>query len=134
MGAYAAVLAALENKEIVALALDSLYPDGATHLDRLVRERVPPALGGVVRAVHLLYYPYFGGGLQGFSALSRLHELAGRNILLIAGADSPERAGEERDLYDALPEVPGGDKNLLQLKTSGVSGLYAEDRKKYDET
>ena len=134
MGAYAAVLAALEDKSLAALALDSLYPDVPTHLDRLVREKVPPALDRVVPAVHLLYDSYLGKRLQGFSVRGRVHDLAGRNILFIAGADSPERAQEERDLYDALPEGPEGDKNLLQLKVSGVSGLYAEDRKKYDET
>src|SRR5207249_9000031 len=44
MGAYAGTLAALESPIIVALALDSLYPDVNAQLDRLARARSPPVL------------------------------------------------------------------------------------------
>src|SRR5436309_12038738 len=58
MGAYAGALAALDNPAIVALALDSLYPDVGTQLDRLVQEKIPPALHGLMPALHAAYKPY----------------------------------------------------------------------------
>src|SRR2546425_4680126 len=51
MGAYAGAMAALDDPAIVALALDSLYPDVDTQLDRLVRAKVPPALHFLVPAL-----------------------------------------------------------------------------------
>jgi pimeloyl-ACP methyl ester carboxylesterase len=133
MGAYAAALAAVENKEISALALDSLYPDVTTQLDRMVRERIPPALEPLVRLIRLFYEPYFAFKLKRFSVAGSIGDLAGRNLLFIAGSDVPERFQEEQALYASIPEVPSGDKNFLEMKASGISGLYGEDKKKYDQ-
>lgn len=133
MGAYAASLAALESQGIAALALDGLYPDVPAQLDRLVGARVPPALRFLVPVIRLSYNPYFAFQLDRRSLAGSLEALAGRNILFIAGMDSPERHAEEKALYAALPESPSADKNFLELKASVVSGLYADDKKKYDE-
>ena len=43
------------------------------------------------------------------------------------------RYAEEKALYAAIPEGPQGGKNLLELKASVVTGLYAEDKKTYDQ-
>ena len=59
--------------------------------------------------------------------------LTGRNVLLIVATDSPDRYNEEKALYALLPEGPQGGKNLLELKASVVTGLYAEDKKTYDQ-
>jgi uncharacterized protein len=133
MGAYAAALAAVESDEIVALALDSLYPDVPAELDRLVRSRVPPALHFLMPALRALYEPYFMFKLGRFSVARSLDRLAGRNVLFIAALDSPDRYREEKALYAALPENPRGDKNFLELRASFIGGLYAEDKKKYDQ-
>lgn len=133
MGAYAAALAAAETPDIVALALDALYPDVPAQLDRMVRRQVPPALHVVVPMLRILYNPYFAFGLtRGNSVSGIIDRLSGRNILFIATSDAPERDAEVRTLYAALPDNPSGDKNLLELNVSGGSGLYAEDKKKYD--
>ncbi len=133
MGAYAGVLAAAENREVVALALDSIYPDVPAQLDRLVRERIPPALRGLVPAIRLFYEPYFSFKLKRYQVSSLMGDLAGRNLLFIAGADAPERFAEAQAVYASFPEGPGGDKNFLELKASVITGLYSEDKKKYDE-
>ncbi len=133
MGAYAASLAALENKEIAALALDSLYPSVEAEVDRRVREQVPPALRSALPIVHLFYNPYFSFNLGKFNLGRLMRDLAGRNILFIASAELQERYAETRALYASMPEEAGGDKNFLELKASVVTGLYAEDKKKYDD-
>jgi pimeloyl-ACP methyl ester carboxylesterase len=133
MGAYAAVLAAAENREIVALALDSVYPDVPSQLDRLVRDRIPPALRGLVPAIRLFYEPYFSFKLKRYEVSSRVGDLAGRNVLFIAGADTPERFTEAQAVYASLPDSPGGDKNFLELKASVITGLYSQDKKTYDQ-
>ena len=133
MGAYAAVLASLEDRTIVALALDSLYPDIGSQLDRLVRARIPPALHSLLPAVRLAYEPYLSFKPKRFALTASLNDLAARNLLFIAGADIPERVQEEKALYASLPDSPAGDKNFLELSASGISGLYAGDKKKYDQ-
>ncbi|MFQ5878460.1 MAG: alpha/beta hydrolase [Acidobacteriota bacterium] len=133
MGAYAAALAALEEEAIAALALDSSYPDVAVELDRLARDRLPPALGPLVSPLRVLYNPYMRFGLRAHSLAASIGDLADRDILFIAAAEPPERFSEQRSLYAALPESPGGRKDFLALGASALTGLYAEDRKRYDE-
>ncbi|HYS05807.1 MAG TPA: alpha/beta fold hydrolase [Candidatus Dormibacteraeota bacterium] len=134
MGAYAGTLAAIDSPEIVALALDSLYPDVTSQLERLVRARIPPPLSFVMPVLHQIYRPYLALRPPGNTSLSTsLGALSGRNVLLIVAIDSPERYNEEKALYAALPEGPQGGKSLLELKASVVTGLYAEDKKTYDQ-
>jgi pimeloyl-ACP methyl ester carboxylesterase len=134
MGAYSLALAAGEAPQLRALALDSLYPDVATQADRLARQNLPPALHVVVPALHLLYNPFFRRRLERFAVKDRLAGLAGRSLLLIAASETPDRFEEQKRLYEALPEGPEGAKNLLELRRSGLGGLYAEDRTRYDRT
>jgi pimeloyl-ACP methyl ester carboxylesterase len=134
MGAYALALAALETPEFKALALDSIGPDIPTEVDRRLLEKLPPALAPVVPALHFLYNPYFRAHVEMYSVRDRLIGLEGRNLLFIGGSESPEQFDQERLLYEALPEGPDGGKNLLELRRSGMGGLYADDRRKYDET
>ena len=133
MGAYAVARAALDDPAIVALALDSLYPDVATQLDRLGRSRVPPALRFLVPALGLIYKPVFSFRTSGAVLAGSLDRLVGRNVLLIAAADPPDRFSEQKALYEAIPEGPQGSRNFLELKASVVTGLYAEDKKAYDD-
>jgi alpha-beta hydrolase superfamily lysophospholipase len=133
MGAYAGALAAVESDAIVSLALDSVYPDVATQLDRLVRARVPPALHTLLPAFRPVYHAIFGSGLRRFALADRLGQLTGRNVLFIASTEPPDRFEEEKALYAALPESASADKNFLELGASGITGLYAEDKKKYDQ-
>ncbi len=134
MGAYAGILAAREDPRIVALALDSLYPDVGTQMDRLVRAKIPPTLRFILPALDLIYRPYLALRAKDSISLSTiLGDLTGRNVLLIAATDPPDRYEEEKALYAALPERPPGGKNLLMLKASAVTGLYAEDKKVYDQ-
>jgi len=133
MGAYAASLAAVESKEIVALALDSLYPDVATEVDRRVKAAMPPALHPLLPLVRLFYGPYFSFKLKTFSVARLMSDLAGRNLLFIASAEPSDRHDEVKGLYASLPQASAGDANFLELRASVVSGLYAEDKQKYDE-
>lgn len=133
MGAYAAALASLENKSISSLVLDSLYPAVETQMDRLVQERVPPALRSLMPVVRLFYEPYFAFKLKKLSLRGSIGDLASRDVLFIAGSDIPERFEEEKALYASIPDSPAGDRNFLEMKASAVSGLYAQDKKAYDQ-
>jgi uncharacterized protein len=135
MGAYAGTLAAIESPEIVALALDSLYPDVETQMDRLLKTKIPPVLSFIMPALHVVYKPYLAMRPPGSTSLATsLGGLTGRNVLLIVATDPPDVYQEEKALYAALPEGPGGGgKNLLELKASATTGLYAEDKKTYDQ-
>src|SRR5206468_5895925 len=83
---------------------------------------------------HLAYRPYLALRPAGSTSLTAaLGGLTGRNVLLIVATDSPDRYNEQKALYAALPEGPEGGKNLLELKASVVTGLYAEDKKTYDQ-
>ena len=133
MGAYAGAQAALDNSTIVALALDSLYPDVASQVDRLGRASIPPALHFLMPVLRAAYKPLLALRSSGVTLAGSLSRLADRNILLIAASDPPERFMEQKALYEAIPEGPQGGKNFLQLKASVVTGLYAEDKKTYDD-
>jgi uncharacterized protein len=133
MGGYAAVLAAAENREIQALVLDDLYGEVRTRLEGLLRDRLPPLLHFMVASLRPLYGPYFGSSLTRFSAARALPGLGDRDVLFIVRAASTERQQEGMALYAALPEGVAGEKNLLQLTASVREGVYADERKAYDE-
>jgi len=134
MGAYAGALAAVDSPLIVALALDSLYPDVTTQMDRLLQTRIPPALSFIMPALHVVYAPYLAMRPRSATSLSSaLGALGTKDVLLIVATDAPDRYAEEKTLYASIPEGPRGGKNLLELKASVVTGLYAEDKKTYDQ-
>jgi alpha-beta hydrolase superfamily lysophospholipase len=132
MGAYAIALAASEREELAVIALDALSPDVPAEIDRRLRQRLPLPIRPLVPAARLLYNLYFLAPLGRHAVADRLDDLATKSVLLIAGADSPERRAEERALYEALPESPQGSRNLLELESSGVGELYAANRQDYD--
>ena len=133
MGGYAAVLAAAENQEIDALALDDLYGEVGTRLEAMLRDRVPPPLHFMVTWLRPLYGPYFGFRLTRFSVARALAGLRDRDVLFIVRSASADRYREGKALYAALPESVSGDKNLLELRSSVREGVYADEKKEYDE-
>ncbi len=133
MGAYAAVLAAQERKQVVALALDSLYPDIGAYLDRLLFKGVPRSASSLTGYASLFYGPYFQWKVQRGEVAQTIPRLSDRNLLFVAGDSRPQTVEEGKALYASLPESELADKNLLLLGSSGVSGLYAEDKRKYEE-
>jgi hypothetical protein len=132
MGAYALAVAALESPELRVVALDSLYADVSTETDRLLAERLPPPFNAVVPVARLLYDPFFRCRLADVSLRRRIQALAGKDLLIIAPSESPDRLAEARLLYEAVPEAPDGGRSLLVLGRSGLAGLYAGDRMRYD--
>ncbi len=132
-GAYAAALAALEREEIRVLALDSIYPDVATQLDRMIGDRLPPALQRVVPLVRLFYNPYLSLSTERFAMNASIGALADRNLLFIAAVRTPERFREQQELYGAVPDDPAGESSFIEMEASGVTGLYGDERKTYDE-
>jgi pimeloyl-ACP methyl ester carboxylesterase len=133
MGGYAAVLAAIENRQIDTLALDDLYGEVGIRFEELLRDRVPPPLHFLVAALRPFYGLYFGLLLDRFSVARSLPGLADRDFLFIVRADPPDRYLEGKALYAALPESVAGDRNLLALRTSASNGLYADEKREYDE-
>jgi len=132
MGAYALAAAALESPELRVVALDSLYADVPTETDRLLAERLPPPFNALVRVARLLYGPFFRCRLEDVSLRRRIQALAGKDLLIIAPSESPDRLAEARLLYEAVPEAVDGGRSLLVLGRSGLAGLYAGDRMRYD--
>ena len=133
MGAYAAVLAAAERKEVVALALDSLYPDVPTYLDRTLFRGVPESASNVTRYASFFYGPYFQWRIPKGAAARGVSALSDRNLLFIASDERPGSVDAAEAFYGSLPESGQVDKNLLQLRRSGLSDVYEEDRRKYEE-
>jgi len=133
MGAYAAVLAAQERKEVVALALDSLYPDVETYLDQALFKGVPRSASTLTGYASFFYGPYFQWKVQRGEVAQAIPRLSDRNLLFVAGDSKPRSVEEGKVLYASVPESDLADRNLLLLGSSGVAGLYAEDKRKYEE-
>ena len=133
MGAYAAVLAAQERKEVVALALDSLYPDVGTYLDQVLFKGVPRSATRVTGYASVFYGPYFQWKVRRGEVAQAIPRLSDRNLLFVAGDSRPVTVEAGKELYASVPESELADKNLLLLGSSGVSGLYAEDKRRYEE-
>ena len=130
MGAYAGVLAARERPEIVALALDSPYPDVRTLLARAIPASpswqhwlaMPPAM---------LFDLRFRASDREESAAAALPALSDRDILFIVAQGAPD-APAVHELYARSPEGRLGDKNLLELPGSRLGGLYGDQKQAYD--
>jgi len=133
MGAYAALQAAAERKEVVALALDSIYPDVASYLDGALFKGVPTSASHVTAYASYFYGPYFQWKISKSTVARLLPSLADRNFLFVVSAASPQSDQQGKELYAALPEGGQADKNLLELQRSGLSQVYGEDKRKYSE-
>ena len=133
MGAYAAVLAVAERKEVTALVLDSLYPDIPTYLNEVLFRGLPQAASRAGRYASFFYGPYFQWKINRGAAAQAVTTLSDRNLLFIVRGARPESVAEGKDLYASVPEGAQADKNLLELENGGASNLYAEDRRKYEE-
>lgn len=133
MGAYAAVLAVAERKEVTALALDSLYPDIPTYLNEALYRGLPPAASRAGRYASFFYGPYFQWKIYRGAAAQAVTTLSDRNLLFIVRGAHPLSVSEGKEMYASVPESAQADKNLLELEGGGTSDLYAEDRRKYEE-
>ncbi len=133
MGAYAGLLAATERKEVVALALDSLYPDVDGYLNQVLFKGLPPATSNVTSYASVFYAPYFQWKISKGTMARTLPQMSDRNFMFVISASKPESANTGRQLYASLPEGGQADKNLLELRESGLSKIYDEDRRKYSE-
>lgn len=133
MGAYALAVAALEEPVLQVMALDGLYADVQSEADRLLAARLPPPFRALVPVARLLYDPFFRCRLEDVSLRRNVKALAGKDLLIIAPTESPDRLSQAHLLYEAVPEAADGGRSLLILGRSGVAGLYAEDRMRYDK-
>jgi pimeloyl-ACP methyl ester carboxylesterase len=133
MGAYAGLLAAAERKEVVALALDSLYPDVTGYLDEVLFKGLPASTSRFTGYASVFYAPYFQWKIARGAAANTLPLLADRNFLFVISSSLPASVEAVKALYASFPEGGLADKNLLELQGSGLSGLYDEDRRKYAE-
>jgi len=133
MGAYAAVLGARERKEVVALALDSLYPDVGTYLDQVLFKGVPRSAKPVTGYASVFYGPCFQWKVRRGEVAQAVSLLSDRNLLFVAGDSRPVTVEAGKEFYASVPESEIADKNLLLLGSSGMSGLYAEDKRRYEE-
>ena len=133
MGAYAGLLAAAERKEVVALALDSPYPDVDGYLDQVLFKGLPPATSKVTNYASVFYAPYFQWKISKATLAQTLPLMSDRNFLFVVSTAKPESARTGKELYASLPEGGQADKNLLELQRSGLSEIYDEDKRKYSE-
>jgi hypothetical protein len=133
MGAYALAAASIETPELRVVALDSVYPDVPSEVDRRLRALLPPPFAPLVPVARLLYDPYFRCRLEDVSLRRRANALAGKDVLIIAPSETPDLLADARLLYESVPEVADGGRSLLVMRRSGLAGLYAEDRVRYDQ-
>jgi len=133
MGAYAGLLAAAERKEVVALALDSLYPDVDGYLNQVLFKGLPPATSKLTGFASVFYAPYFEWRISKATMAHTLPLMSDRNFLFVVSNSKPESARTGKELYASLPEGGQADKNLLELQKSGLSEIYDEDKRKYSE-
>ncbi|MEW5807152.1 MAG: hypothetical protein AB1756_07395 [Acidobacteriota bacterium] len=133
MGAYAAVLAACERKNIRAIAMDSLYPDLKYYFTRKLFG--DSEFGGkYLSPIPLfLYSIYFGTEPSAQKASSKLRTLQDRDLLFIVGMGDRKMMNSTRAIYGSLRETIDSEKNLIELPSSESAELYGEDKKNYDE-
>lgn len=133
MGAHAAVLAAGDRSELRALVLDGLYPDAAYPL---ARKAYPGWRFGIE---HLDFLPravftvFNRTRIGEHRAADVLPALGDRDILLLAPAGDRGLAAQMQAMYEALPEHPDADGNLVFTKATFGQGLYGEELSRYQD-
>jgi hypothetical protein len=91
MGAIAAIAAAARDKDIKAIALDSVPADSDGIVRESVERRFPFASSATTKLAKMgTYMYYFDGCYQRKTVCSLAKEVEGRNVLLLAGVDAPE--------------------------------------------
>ncbi len=131
MGAHAAVLAARERPEIVALVLDGLYPSAVFAL----RERFYGPWGGRLPRPEFLPAAMFSlmtGVRPGRErAEAVLPGLLGREVLLLAPVGDTALTAEIERMYAGIPDQDDVDGNLAAVPASGGGGLYGAERARH---
>ena len=123
MGAFSAVLAAAENRDLKVLVLDGLYPDAAYPLQRewsLAGPWLPPLLGLTM-----------GVSVSGKRAADRLPGLTGRDLVFIAPADDARLAAEIAAMQQSVPNLRDTESSLVTLPVTRAKPLYGGDLNKY---
>jgi pimeloyl-ACP methyl ester carboxylesterase len=125
MGAHAAVLAAADRPILRVLVLDGLYPDASFLLGRRFFggwRAGARHLGFVPESLFAAVFHVPSRGEAAWEVLPRLG--ASRSLLLLAPAGDSELALAIEGLYARVPELPGGDRNLLILPATEAGGGY----------
>ena len=132
MGAYAAILAAVERPQIRCLVLDSPYPDAPSEF--LAAGMPQGALRRWITSWSTFVYDvYYRVRASDDSAARQIRQLSDRNLLFLAPKEKGRAAGEARAMYDSVSEARNNFKNLLLLNATRTTALYGEDRSRYDD-
>ncbi len=135
LGALAALNAAVKDRSVKAVLLDSVPRDSDEILGLTVRRRFPFASTVTSRFAKLgSYLYYYDGCFKRESACDLARQLDKRNVMLLAGIDEPEY----RDATSALARcVPAGNtvETKLDLSPSGFNIINAsmEQSEAYDQ-
>ncbi len=133
MGAYAAMLAAVDRAALKVLVLDGLYPDVSYPLLRGVYgdwDFGVRRLGFLPRAAFTVMS---NDSARRSGADQVLNGLLGRELLLLAPADDETLAAEMKRMYEAIPLQREVEGNLVLMPGTQGEGLYGKDLQPYQD-
>ncbi len=133
MGAYSAVLAAHERKNIKALALDSIYPDIKFYFARHMFNDSAFGKNFLTFIPLFLYSAYFRINPSSNRSSDILGTLSNRDILLLVEMGDRKLVDVHKEIYLSLKETRDSEKNLLEMEQTLVSSLYGVQKKKYED-
>ena len=135
MGALAGLATAVSEKDIKAIALDSVPHDSNSLLKGTVDRRFPFASSATEKLARMGTYLYFFDGCYKREAACDIAKgIEGRNVLLLAGLDAQEFQESTAKLARCFP--PNNKiENKLDLSPSGFSIVNAsiEQSEAYDQ-
>lgn len=134
MGAYTAMSGAAANPEIKTLVLDSVPLSADDVIGSVVSHRFPFA--GAVTSVLATQGNriYHNSCYQADGLCKQTEKLAGRQVLLLAGADAPRFKDTTRALSTCLPKQNKVESKLeLALSGIGITTAAPEEADLYDQ-
>lgn len=135
IGALVALNAAAQDSEIKVLALDSIPQNSNTVIESAIAKRYPFASGLTSKiAQGGTYLYYIGGTYMRQSACEAAKETANRNVLILAGNDTPILQNSSSETAGCFPNQTAVEKKI-DLMSAGYNmvNYSLEQSEAYDQ-
>jgi len=127
LGGYAALVAAMQNSKVQALAVDTIY----NQPQQMFEIQVDQALGGsspLFRYLSDTEFRLFTWGSKPYPVRANLSKLANVRKFFISGRDTPALAQSTEELYNAAPQP----KQLRVLDHSQATLASGTEKKEFE--
>lgn len=134
LGGYAGLVAAANNQNIKALAIDSVPMTSDQIISKAIQKRYPFMSSITSSIAQLGTYPYFQSCYKHAPICAEANRVSNRKVLVLAGADDPDLQQSTIEISKCLPNQAGNEvKTDLSLSGTNLVNNSMEQADAYNQ-